>query len=65
MRNEKVWYLIAAILFFLLTVGYAVVIATDFYYGYTPEYLVVLHIMAAITFLAAAIVNFKRYRKRE
>ncbi len=64
MNNEKIGYLFAACIFSLLTVGHAVIIVVDFYYGYTPNYLVGLHIIATILFLAAAIVNFKRYRKR-
>ena len=56
------WYFIAFVIYFLLTIGYFVIIVVDFYYGYAPNYLIVLHIMATITFLVAAIVNFKRFR---
>lgn len=63
MKNNKVLYLVASVIFSLLTLGYIAVIAVDFYYGYTPQYLVVLHIVAVITLSVAAIVNFKRYIK--
>ena len=63
MGKEKVLFLIASVIFSLLTVWYAVVIAVDFYSGYTPEYLTILHVITAVVFLAAAIVNFKRFRK--
>lgn len=63
MGNGKISYLIASAIFSLLIVGYAVVIIVDLYGGYTPEYLVILHVMATAVFLAAAIANFKRYRK--
>lgn len=65
MGNDKVLYLIPAVIFSLLTAGYAVVTAVDFYYGYTPQYLVILHILAVIIFLTAAIVNFKRYKRQQ
>lgn len=62
MKNKYLWYFIASVIYFLLTIGYAVIIFVDFYFGYTPNYLIVLHIMAAIMFLVAAIVNYKRFR---
>lgn len=64
MRNKGVSYLIASAIFSLLTVGYAAVITVDFIAGYTPGYLIVLHIMTAIVSFAAAVVNFKRYGKQ-
>lgn len=63
MKNEKLLYLIVSIIFSLLAAGYTVVIAVDFYYGYTPRYLTALHIIAGLAFYAAAIVNWRRYRK--
>ncbi len=64
MKNEKGLYLISAIIFTLLAVGYVVDIAVDFYYGYTPRYLNMLHILAVLVSLTAAIVNWKRYANR-
>lgn len=63
MKNKKVLYLIAFSIFSLLTAGYILVIAVDFYYGYTPDYLVVLHVLVTIICLIAALINFRRYRK--
>lgn len=64
MKNEKGLYLITAVVFTLLAVGYTVDIAVDFCYGYTPRYLNVLHILAVIVSFSAAIVNWMRYRNR-
>ncbi len=63
MKNERVGYLIAAILFAILAIGYTVVSVLDFYYGYTPGYLTALHILTDIVFYLAAAVNWGRYRK--
>ncbi len=63
MKNERGLYLVVAILFSLLAAGYTVVVAVDFFYGYTPRYITALHILADIVFYAAAIVNWGRYRK--
>lgn len=64
MKKEKILYLIASILLALLAAGYTGVIIVDFASGVVPGYLTVLHILAAIVFYAAAMVNFRRYRKR-
>ncbi len=63
MKNKKIPYLISSCIFFLLTIGYVIIVVVDFYYGYTPSYLTVLHIITMIVSLIAAIVNLKRYRK--
>lgn len=63
MKKDKRLYLMTSVLFSLLTLGYIVIIVVDFYYGYTPGYLILLHILTTVAFLAAAIVNLKRYRK--
>lgn len=63
MKSEKGLYLIASVLSSFLAAGYTAVIVVDFYYGYTPGYLTALHILTAIVLYAAAIVNWRRYKK--
>lgn len=62
MNNNKL-YLLASIIWFCITGGYIAVLFVDFYYGYTTQWLAVLHMLAVGGSLLAAVVNLKRYRR--
>lgn len=63
MGKKKKAALIAAVLWGIATVIWAAHIAVDLYYGFMPEYQVVLHGLCTLSCLFAAVVNFIRYKK--
>ncbi len=62
---KKKWLLFAAALWLFSTGCWMVSLWADFYYRETPEGMIVLHGATVLVSLAAAVVNFVRYKKEE
>lgn len=56
--------LLASVIWFVTTVIWSVTLYADFYYGYTPDGLMILHVICVLTSLAAAVANFIRWKSK-
>lgn len=61
--NKNKLYRFASIIWFCIAGGYIVVLCVDIYYGYTPKWLMALHMLAVAVSLLAAVVNQNRDRR--
>ena len=61
-RNDLT--LLASVIWLLTTIIWAITLCADFYYGYTPDGLVILHALCVLTSLTAAVVNFIRWKNK-
>ena len=62
MKNKRHLLLLAAILWFVSTAIWFTAFCIDICYGYTPEGLMIMHIICALTSLLAAIINLIRWK---